>query len=200
MRAEKSLFTVGRYRFSLTTSCVYTVSYNTMDTRQVKTWKAELDREIKSLSDKIASLTTERQRRVQQLELVSRLLESEAAPKCERSAPQAESSVTDSHITTPDEVKDRVLEILLQTGRPMNIKEIHAEFLRRSLPIPGKGTPFNILVHISREVKRGNMSRLYRTGKGTYALRQHQSPSAPPTTARPNKMTTRASAPERKID
>jgi hypothetical protein len=55
----------------------------------------------------------------------------------------------------------------------MNIKEIHAEFIRLGYAIPGKGTPFNILVHMSREVRQRDKSRFYRTGKGTYALRRN---------------------------
>lgn len=83
-------------------------------------------------------------------------------------------NLSTSHVVTPSEVKEHVYEILSQTKRPMNIKEIHAEFLRRGYPIPGKGTHFNILVHIVRDLKKGRNGRFQRDGRGTYSLRSNK--------------------------
>jgi hypothetical protein len=144
-----------------------------MDMKQIKAWKASLEADIKSLNERMGALTSDLQKKRQQLDLVAKLLDSEtAANSTPRYSEKELATKSAGQNPTPDEVKERVLEILLQANRPMNIKEIHAEFLRRGLPIPGKGTPFNILVHLSREVKKGSGSRFYRTGKGTYALRR----------------------------
>jgi hypothetical protein len=144
-----------------------------MDTKQLRAWKSTLEAEISAITDKIDALSAESQKKRQQLELVSKLLASEAPvhQAVSTSAKPALPKQRPVPTTTPDEVKDRVLEILAEKNRPMNIKEIHTEFVRRGLPIPGQGTPFNILVHMSREIRKGNASRFYRTGKGTYAQR-----------------------------
>jgi hypothetical protein len=145
-----------------------------MDMKQIKAWKATLEAEIKSLDEKAAALNSHSQKKRQQLDLITKLLDSEIQTNSPlRHAEKEAATKSAGQNPTPNEVKDRVLEILLEANRPMNIKEIHAEFVRRGLPIPGKGTPFNILVHMSREVKKGAGSRLYRTGKGTYALRRN---------------------------
>lgn len=145
-----------------------------MDTRQLKVWKSTLEAEIAAITEKIDTLSAESQKKRQQLDLLSKLLASEvptslAGVPSGKPVPPKQRAVQN---TTPDEVKDRVLEILTEKNRPMNIKEIHTEFVQRGLPIPGQGTPFNILVHVSREIRKGNASRFYRTGKGTYTLRR----------------------------
>lgn len=75
--------------------------------------------------------------------------------------------------TTAAEVKVYVEQILADAKRPMKIGEIHAEFIRRGFPIPGKGTPFNILVHISREMKSNKNAKFVWAARGTYALRRY---------------------------
>jgi hypothetical protein len=151
-----------------------------MDTKQIKGWKASLEAQCKTLSEKIEALGSDLQKRRQQLDLINKLLDSEApigsAPHDAGNEQKARPTAPNP---TPDEVKDHVVEILNETNRPMNIKEIHAEFRRRGFRIPGKGTTFNILVHMSREVRKGTGSRIYRTGKGTYALRRRSGQTPP---------------------
>lgn len=58
-----------------------------------------------------------------------------------------------SDLVTPSlSVRERVVEsaiqVLLDQGEPMRIQDIHAEFLRRQLPLPGSGTPANIAAHL----------------------------------------------------
>jgi hypothetical protein len=143
-----------------------------MDAKQINLWKTALASEIRKVSDKIDSLNADLQKKRQQLDLLDKLLIStESADNVLSVVPPEPRSSTNLN-PTPDQVKDHVYEILREVGRPMNIKEIHSEFVRRGLPIAGKGTPFNILIHMSREVKKGQGSRFYRTGRGTYAVRR----------------------------
>jgi hypothetical protein len=53
-------------------------------------------------------------------------------------------------------VAEAVRSMLLERGAPMRIQDIHSEFLRRELPLPGSGTPANIAAHL---VDRGVFSR-----------------------------------------
>jgi len=49
-------------------------------------------------------------------------------------------------------VRERVVEgavqILRERRTPLRIQDIHAEFLRRQLALPGSGTPANIAAHL----------------------------------------------------
>src|SRR5260370_20075405 len=142
-----------------------------MDTKQLSAWKTKLGAEITALSEKVQRLALDLQKKREQLDLLCKLLESEretGKSSVESVPPNFARDGSKSH-----ELKDHVYEILREANRPMNIKEIHAEFGRRGYAIPGKGTPFNILVHMSREIKQRDGSRFYRTGKGTYALRRN---------------------------
>lgn len=47
-----------------------------------------------------------------------------------------------------ERVVESVITILRDHGSPMRIQDIHAEFLRRQLPLPGSGTPANIAAHL----------------------------------------------------
>ena len=54
--------------------------------------------------------------------------------------------------------------ILLERGAPMWIQDIHAEFIRRGVPLPGRGTPTNIAAHLV------DRDRFRRFGRGVYGL------------------------------
>lgn len=69
-------------------------------------------------------------------------------------------------------VVDSVVRILRDYGKPMRVEDIHAEFLRRELPLPGRGTPANIVAHL---VDRGLFTRPRR---GVYGLAEWE--VAPP--------------------
>ena len=156
---------------------VYTVSYVIiMDIQELAKWKKGLEAEAHALKDKIQLLTAELQQKRQQIELISQLIratDSTEEPSTFPPIMEGNSSVA----VTPTQVLDRVCGILAEARRPMNINEIRTEFVRRGYPIPGKGTAFNILVHISRDLKLGKESRFVRAGKGTYSLRNSSRPS-----------------------
>ena len=151
----------------------YIPYYTDMDIDRLKEWGSSIEAELQAIRKEIQSLNTVLQRKSQQAELIRRLIESADAstPLPNPTASVSTLEVSSSLTVTPSMVKDSVYEILRDAKRPMNINEIHAEFLRRGFPIPGKGTPFNILVHIGRELKLGRRARFCRVGRGTYSLR-----------------------------
>lgn len=147
--------------------------HDTMEIDKLGQWKIKLEAEIQSIRDDIQSLNSKLQQRNQQLDLICRLIGTESSsvsgPDGPIVIPSAHSVV--SNAVSADAVKNNVHQILAEAKRPMNIKEIHAEFIRRGYPIPGKGTHFNILVHVGRDLKKGKSSRFRRDGRGTYSLR-----------------------------
>lgn len=146
-----------------------------MEIDKLKKWKSSLEAEVLTMKNKIQSLNAELQRKGQQIELICKLIDS-ADGSISNPVAKIRESVAGSgasHFVTPGQVKDHVYEILAEAKRPMNINEIHAEFVRRGCAIPGKGTAFNILVHIGRELKLGRRARFFRAGRGMYSLRQN---------------------------
>jgi hypothetical protein len=144
-----------------------------MDTKKLGEWKQGLETEAQELKEKIHLLTAELQQKSQQIELISQLIRATDNPL---ETPPGSLPITEGNsvAVTPSQVLDHACEILSEARRPMNINEIRTEFARRGYPIPGKGTPFNILVHISRDLKSGKESRFVRASKGMYALRNHK--------------------------
>src|SRR5260370_33142598 len=67
-------------QYPLTTGMYIRVLYR-MDTKQVSAWKADLEAEIKLLSEKVQVLTTDLQKKREQLELLRKLIDSEEGTK-----------------------------------------------------------------------------------------------------------------------
>ncbi len=55
----------------------------------------------------------------------------------------------------------------------MHINDIHAEFIRRGLPVPGAGKPNNITVHLA------GADGVRSTARGVYSIRDDASPEVP---------------------
>src|SRR5438128_10925530 len=115
-----------------------------MELSKLGEWKEAVEAEIQNIKNKIQSLNaelqnlnSELQKKSQQLDLICRLMDSESNPfRADAEVTSAPSqNLSTSAVVTPNEVKDRVYQILSEARRPMNIKEIHAEFLRRGYPI-----------------------------------------------------------------
>lgn len=124
-------------------------------------WESSLQRELQGLRQRRETLDTDIQRITKKLELIRqmRLLEGSSEAPVEAAPPPP----TEAR-PTPVLVRDWVKNILTDSARPLHISEIHTEFLKRSLPIPGSGTPFNILAHVV------NDRTFVRVARGTYAL------------------------------
>ncbi len=61
-------------------------------------------------------------------------------------------------------VRELTQKILTEAAGPLHINEIHRQFVSKGYPIPGGGTPFNILVHLL------NNKTFVRVARGTYAI------------------------------
>ncbi len=72
--------------------------------------------------------------------------------------------------TIGDYVRTRAEEILREKGGPLHINEIHAEFERRGLHIPGAGRPVNLIVHLRKA------SGITSPTRGMYGLEEHVKP------------------------
>lgn len=125
-------------------------------------WESSLQRELQDMRQRREALDTGIQRVTKKLELIRqmRLLESPSSDIAE----VTEFSPAQDARPTPVAVREGVKKILTDSARPLHISEIHREFLRRSLPIPGGGTAFNILAHVV------NDRTFVRVARGTYAL------------------------------
>ena len=63
-----------------------------------------------------------------------------------------------------EQVQSDAEAILRERGMPMRAQDLHAEFIRRGMPLPGRGTPTNIIAHIVAS------DRFSRRGRGVYGL------------------------------
>lgn len=125
-------------------------------------WGSSLQKELEDLRRRREALDADIQRLSKKLELIRQMQLLEG--------PSADTSVVTETPTsaearpTPIAVRDGVKKILTDFARPLHISEIHREFLKRGLPIPGSGTAFNILAHVV------NDKTFVRVARGTYAL------------------------------
>lgn len=143
---------------------------STANAEQLRTWEKKLVEELASLRQRQREIESQLQRGDRELELIRQILSLGQPENAEASLrPQGPKGKP-----TSISVKESVKTILQEAGRPLHISEIHREFLRRGLPIPGGGTPFNILVHIAKD------QGFIRIARGTYVLREgYQGSSAP---------------------
>ena len=134
-----------------------------MDEREKKLseWESALQEDVQGWESERNRADAELQRAIKRLELVRqmRLLE-EDSPK----PPVAEAPPVGDARATPTSVREMTHRILSQSNRPLHISEIHKQFLSNGYPIPGSGTPFNILAHLV------NNKAFVRVARGTYAL------------------------------
>src|SRR5258708_6699619 len=76
--------------------------------------------------------------------------------------------VSDQELRIGRSVRERTIEaaaaILREFDRPMTIQELHGAFIRQGKPLPGRGTPTNIVAHISTS------PTFVRRGRGIYSL------------------------------
>jgi hypothetical protein len=81
--------------------------------------------------------------------------------------------VSDEELRIGRSVRERTIqaavEILREYHRPMPIQELHAAFIRFGKPLPGRGTPTNIVAHL------GTSPVFVRRGRGIYALAEWES-------------------------
>lgn len=116
---------------------------------------------------RLEALTTETQQQLtrarKQLNLYCEILAtlSKVPVLVSSSEPPAVESVGDRTVAAAE-------AILRDVARPMAIGDIHTEFIRRDIPLPGRGTPANIIVHLTAS------PRIVRIGRGLYGLAEWQ--------------------------
>lgn len=126
-------------------------------------WESSLEKELHGLRERRESVDGEIQRVAKKLELIRQMRLLEESPGIPTATETIAPSASETR-PTPVLVRDGVKRILADSARPLHIAEIHREFLKRGLPIPGGGTPFNILAHVV------NDRTFVRVARGTYAL------------------------------
>lgn len=138
------------------------IGYMEHESAQLAEWEQALNDELRELSRRRESLDADIQRISKKIELIRQIrslgdsLASSSATPVLPPTPEVRA--------TPIVVRDAVKKILSDSGRPLHIGEIHRDFLTRGLPIPGRGTAFNILAHLV------NDKAFVRVARGTYAL------------------------------
>jgi hypothetical protein len=126
---------------------------------QVREWIAATEAQLAELDaegDRIQSRLAEARKRLMNFhELLAAIT-------------KAPVKVSDQELRIGRSVRERTIvaavDILHQYNRPLSIQELHAAFIRLGKPLPGRGTPTNIVAHL------GTSSLFVRRGRGVYAL------------------------------
>jgi len=131
------------------------------DPRDLSGWEYDLRLQVEDLQKRRASLDLELQNASKKLELVRQMRLLEQAPTKSQSL---EFSGHKQMRSTPTAVREMAQKVLSEATGPLHISEIHRQFKEQGYPIPGSGTPFNILAHLV------NDKAFVRVARGTYAL------------------------------
>lgn len=159
---------------------------------QVLRWLEAVRRDLAALQDRLSPLLEDQRRLEARQALLKDLLSSFEQPGA-RSFDDASRSWAVSVQPAGSigaYVRDRAEEILREAGGPLHINEIHAEFGRRALHIPGAGKPVNLIVHLRKA------SGIVSPARGMYALEEHV--GAMPVQRRSRKRRKRARRPAQK--
>lgn len=143
-------------------------AYNTatMDEDAVRRWIVQAEAELADLSAQAEAIQVrlaEARRQLMLLyEMLAAVTHAPVAVAPERLGPT---------LSTRERVQANAEAILRDRGKPMRIQDIHAEFIRRRMPLPGRGSPTNIVAHM---VASPQFSRKVR---GVYGLAEWDRPS-----------------------
>ena len=130
--------------------------------RHLLEWESALEAEVEELRQQRNKIDTELQKASRKLELIREFYALEKSP--DESSGAEGLQVLAAERPTPNSVREVVKRIIAGSGRPLHISEIHRRFVEEGHPIPGSGTPFNILAHMV------NDKSFVRVARGTYAL------------------------------
>jgi hypothetical protein len=140
----------------------YIDDMKSIDLAKIAEWESALESEREELARRRGQLDAQLQQVSRKLELLRQMKSLEESP-AENGTTTRIAAVSEGR-PTPASVREMARRILTQSGRPLHISEIHRQFLNNGYPIPGVGTPFNILAHIV------NDKSFVRVARGTYAL------------------------------
>jgi hypothetical protein len=127
------------------------------DPETIRRWVSEAEAEVAQLTDeaeRVARQLAEARRRLGLLH--------EALAAVSKDPAVLKTTVE------PLSIRERVIRdtrsILEYAGHPLSISAIHAEFIRCGYPVPGRGSPTNLVAHI------GATDRIARLSRGVYVL------------------------------
>lgn len=137
-----------------------------MDAESVRGWIAAAEVELSEMSGDAERIQFRLAQKRRQLMLLYEVL---------ASLTNSPVAISADHMglnrSTRARVQTDAEQILRDRGQPMWIQDIHAEFIRRGVPLPGRGTPTNIAAHLV------DAGRFRRFGRGVYGLSVWEKPS-----------------------
>jgi hypothetical protein len=136
---------------------------NPIELSKLLEWEGLLKSGLEELSQRRQELDAQLQHLSRKLELVRQMRSLEEPPQLEAAQSSAEAVSIETR-PTPTGVREMARRVIAEAGHPIHITEIHRQFVDKGYPIPGGGTPFNILAHIV------NDKTFVRIARGTYAL------------------------------
>jgi hypothetical protein len=121
-------------------------------------WDRQIVADLEALAGKIEPLIAERQALNAKLDLIRKLKSLEnvspgASDDAPRNAPKFNG------------LQDAVRSTLLEHGKPMHLSELRESLRAKGVPIPGRGTDANLIVHLRRAP-----DVFERKARGTYGL------------------------------
>lgn len=136
---------------------------------ELRDWEGELIEELEQISRQLEPLLSRKEELRAKLELVQRLRSLEegeaAAAAGERASTRATMGFAPTPVSVGNEIQTEVREILEARGQPMHIRDIRTALTERGVPIPGRGTDANLIVHLRRAPDVFD-----RRARGTYGL------------------------------
>jgi hypothetical protein len=151
------------------------------DPDTIRGWVARAEAEFSELSVQAERVQQQLAEARRQLMLFYEMLATATNAPVEITAQERQSA-----LSVRDQVQDNAESILREVGHPMRAQDIQMEFVRRHMPLPGRGTPTNIMAHL---VAAGN--RFSRPSRGMYGLTEwdRSSHSAGPPPVEPSAAT-----------
>ncbi len=129
------------------------------DTETIRDWIASAEADISRLAQEVEHAQYRLAESRRRLMLLYEML---------ASVTNAPVNVSTDRVLTLRSVREQVQAdaeaILLERGAPMRAQDIHAEFIRRGVPLPGRGAPTNIIAHLVAS------DRFSRHRRGVYGL------------------------------
>jgi hypothetical protein len=132
---------------------------------QLQEWERDLLAEQEAVARQLEPLLARREAVRAKLELVQRLKGLEGDGDDRHGVP-SKNHTPGAPATAGAELQAMVREVLEAHGKPMHVQEIRAALTERGVPIPGKGTDANIIVHLRRAPELFS-----RSGRGVYGLK-----------------------------
>ncbi len=134
-----------------------------VELKRLLEWETLLSSELEELSRQREDLEARFQKVSRKLELVRQMRSLEEPCSADDSLEKQKPVIFENR-ATPATVRELTHKILTDAAGPLHINDIHRHFLDKGYPIPGAGTPFNILVHLV------NDKAFVRVARGTYAI------------------------------